>query len=61
MPVSVVQKKGFAEASKVGKGVRVRVNPNPPSRGTVMTKIHKLYETEKAQKEEDLAVAEYVF
>ena len=52
-----VEDKGLAEVLQVASS-----DPfdKPPSRGTAMTKIHDLYETEKKQKEEDLAVADYV-
>ena len=56
-PINIVEDKGLAEVLQVASRDAFY---KPPSRGTVMTKIHDLYKTEKKKKEEDLAVADYV-
>ena len=56
-PINIVEDTGLAEVLKVAT---LDVCYKTPSRGTVMTKINKLYDTTKKTKEEDLASAEYV-
>ena len=56
-PIPIVEDKGFANVLKVAS---LNTSYKPPCRGTIMTRIHALYETEKGKKEEALAQAEYV-
>lgn len=56
-PINVIGDAGFTEVLKVAT---LDAFYKPPSRGTVITKIHKLYEAIKKTKEEDLASTEYV-
>ncbi|XP_060758390.1 E3 SUMO-protein ligase ZBED1-like [Neoarius graeffei] len=56
-PINIVEDTGLAEVLKVAT---FDAFYKPPSRGTVITKINKLYDAKKKTKEEDLASAEYV-
>ncbi len=55
-PINIVEDMGFKEVLKVAT---LDTFHKPPSRGTVMTKIHELYKAKKKTKKEDLASADY--
>ncbi|KAL0150772.1 hypothetical protein M9458_053930 [Cirrhinus mrigala] len=56
-PISIVEDSGFMDVLQVASQDS---SYKPPSRATVMTKIHELYENEKEKRKEVLAQVNYI-